>query len=105
MNLQGRKHILNPLNIRPFSSNSALESALVLPQSEGSDIGCRNVDSGESIEFPGNLSEKSHAFPYMSTSVACVLCDINTRVNTKANSTSLIQLLKVRRRETNVKEK
>jgi len=52
MNLQGRKHILNRLNIGPFPSNIALERALVLNQSESSDIGCRYPDPGESIEFP-----------------------------------------------------
>jgi len=84
MNLQGRKHILNRLNIRPFPSNSALERALVLNQSESSDIGCRYPDPGESIEFPGNSSGKSHALACEPTSVACVLCDIKTRVNAKA---------------------
>jgi len=84
MNLQGCKHILNLLSIRPFPSNSALERALVLPQSESSDVRCRYPDPGESIEFPGNSSGKSYALARESTSVACVLCDIKTRVNAKA---------------------
>ena len=84
MNLQGRKHILNLLNIRPFPSNSALERALVLSQSESSDVGCRYPDPRESIEFTGNSSGKSHALACESTSVASVLCDIMIRVNAKA---------------------
>jgi len=61
MDLQGGNNILNLLNIRPFPSNSAPERALVLSQSESSDIGCRYPDPRESIEFPGNSSGKSDA--------------------------------------------
>ena len=84
MDLQGRNNILNLLNIRPFPSNSAPERALVLSQSESSDIGCRYPDLRESIEFPGNSSGKSDALACESTSVSSVLCDIMTRVNAKA---------------------
>jgi len=43
----------------------------------------------ESIEFPGNSSEKSHALACESTSVASMLCDITTRVDAKAYSITL----------------
>ena len=81
MDLQGGNNILNLLNIRLFPSNSAPERALILSQSESSDIGCRYPDPRESIEFLGNSSGKSDALVDL---VASVLCDITTSVNAKA---------------------
>ena len=83
MHLQGHKHIVNFLNIRPFPSNSALERVLILSQLEGSDIGCRYPNQREFIEFLSNSSGKSHALAWESTSVASVLCDITTKVNAR----------------------
>jgi len=83
MNLQGHKHIVNLLNIRPFPSNSVLERVLIRSQLEGSDIGCRYPDPRESIAFPSNSSGKSHALACESTSVASVLYNITTSVNAR----------------------
>jgi len=58
MNLQGGKHILNLSNIRPSPSNSALERALVLSQSQTCYIPYGYPDPRESIELTQRLREE-----------------------------------------------
>jgi len=83
MNLQGHKHIVNLLNIRPFPSNSALERVLILSELESPDIGCRYPDPTEFIAFASNSYGKSHALACESTLVASGLCDITRSVNAR----------------------